>query len=263
MFFYTELTARMFKSKVLCFCGALVLLIVPGMGVASENLREESILKEFSLHLGASRIIYGYNSAGETMSVINRHGYPILVQSVVMKENQQELAPFIITPPLFRLEPYQSSKIRIVRVGGEFPFDREAMQWVCVKGIPPKNGDKWAEEWSSTQKSNIALEVKFSVNSCIKLIVRPHHIKGGPENVANKIIWKRVGDTLKGENPTPFYMNFSEISIGGVNLNAKHYIAPFSSYEYKIPLGSSGKIKWRVKNDYGGSSRLFESDYKL
>ncbi|HGF4700507.1 fimbria/pilus periplasmic chaperone [Escherichia coli] len=260
MFLKTGLISSMLTYNM--FICVIALIIISSKVGASEKIEEKRILKEFSLHLDASRIIYSDNSVGETISVINKHDYPILVQSSVMKENQQDLAPFIMTPPLFRLDPHQSSRIRIVRVGGEFPSDRETLQWVCVKGIPPKNEDKWAEGWYGKNKSNIALEVNFSVNSCIKLMFRPDSIKGYPENIADKIKWKRSGNLLKGENPTPFYMNISEINIGGVELNDNHYIAPFSSYEYKIPLGVVGKIKWRVKNDYGGSSKIFESDYE-
>ncbi|MDO2495886.1 fimbria/pilus periplasmic chaperone [Escherichia coli] len=27
---------------------------------------------------------------------------------------------------------------RIVRTGGDFSVDRESLQWICIKGIPPK-----------------------------------------------------------------------------------------------------------------------------
>lgn len=53
---------------------------------------------------------------------------------------------FIITPPLFRLDALQSSRLRIVKTEGAFPIDRESLQWICVKAIPPKYEDKWAKE---------------------------------------------------------------------------------------------------------------------
>ncbi|NPE97657.1 Dr fimbrial biogenesis chaperone DraB, partial [Escherichia coli] len=67
--------------------------------------------------------------------------YPMLVQSEVLSEDQKSPAPFVVTPPLFRLDGQQSSRLRIVRTGGEFPSDRESLQWICVKGIPPKEDD--------------------------------------------------------------------------------------------------------------------------
>lgn len=41
----------------------------------------------------------------------------MLVQSEVLAENQKDPAPFVVTPPLFRLDALQSSRLRIVRTG--------------------------------------------------------------------------------------------------------------------------------------------------
>lgn len=43
----------------------------------------------FSLHLGATRVIYNIFSSGETLTIINDHDYPMLVQSEVLLEDQK------------------------------------------------------------------------------------------------------------------------------------------------------------------------------
>ncbi|EHO3245598.1 fimbria/pilus periplasmic chaperone, partial [Escherichia coli] len=105
---------------------------------AATDPEVETTSKVFSLHLGATRVVYNPDSAGETLTVINDQDYPMLVQSEVLAEDQKGAAPFVVIPPLFRLDALQSSRLRIVRTGGDFPSDRESLQWVCVKGIPPK-----------------------------------------------------------------------------------------------------------------------------
>ncbi|EHR8284210.1 fimbria/pilus periplasmic chaperone [Escherichia coli] len=219
--------------------------------------------KVFSLHLGATRVIYDLGSAGATLTVLNDQDYPILVQSEVFTEDQKNHAPFIITPPLFRLDPLQSNRLRIVRTGGAFPDDRESLQWICVRGIPPKEGDKWSDvKRNEKQGSKVSLRVQFSVSSCVKLFIRPQAIKEKSYNAAQKLEWYKFGSKLKGVNPTPFYINLSEISVGGKAVDDIHYISPFSSYEYTIPSNTSGKVKWRAITDYGGHSSIFESELK-
>ncbi|MFP1464139.1 hypothetical protein ACLB1E_36880 [Escherichia coli] len=55
-------------------------------------------------------------------------------------------------------------------------------------------------------------------------------------------------------------MNISDLAFGDKRLDKTDYIAPFSTSEYEVPAGTSGKVKWRVITDYGGKSKLFEYD---
>lgn len=220
--------------------------------------------KVFILHLGAARVVYNPDSSGETLTVINEQDYPMLVQSEVLAEDRKSQAPFVVTPPLFRLDALQSSRLRIVRTGGDFPLDRESLQWICVKGIPPKEDDKWAEDKNKKKPADsVSLLVQFSVGSCIKLFVRPSSVKGHPEDVAGNVKWLKVGNKLKGNNPTPFFINLSELKVGGKDVKERHYISPFSSYEYTLPAGVAGKVRWQVITDYGGKSKQFESELSL
>ena len=73
--------------------------------------------------------------------------------------------------------------------------------------------------------------------------------------------WQKIGDKLKGINPTPFYINLSELKFGGEEITERHYIAPFSSYEYLIPktMNRNNIVQWKVVTDYGGISKQFEA----
>ncbi|EFB3864073.1 TPA: fimbria/pilus periplasmic chaperone [Escherichia coli] len=231
--------------------------------LAAEGDKPEVSAKTFSLHLGATRVVYNPASSGETLTVINDQDYPMLVQSEVLKEDQKAQAPFVVTPPLFRLDGQQSSRLRIVRTGGDFPADRESLQWICVKGIPPKEDDKWAEEKDKDRKADkVSLQVQLSVSSCIKLFVRPAAVKGRSDEAAARVTWQRTGNRLKGDNPTPFYINLSTLTVGGKEVKEREYIAPFSSREYPLPAGASGKVQWKVITDYGGTSKPFEAELK-
>ncbi len=215
-------------------------------------------LQSFSLHLGATRVIYNPDSSGETLTVINDHDYPILVQSDMLAEDRKSPAPFVVTPPLFRLDGLQSTRLRIIRTGGNFPSDRESLQWICVKGIPPKAEDKWADDRNKSV-GKVYMQVQISVNSCIKLFVRPSSVKGHPDDVAGNVTWQKIGNKLKGNNPTPFYINLSSLKVGEIEVKDHHQIAPFSSYEYPLPSDETSKVQWQVVTDYGGRSQKFEA----
>lgn len=240
-----------------------ILLSLSFFSFANEQVfgNVENNSKVFSLRLDTTRVVYNQGSSGETLAVINEHDYPILVQAEVLLEDQRTPAPFVITPPLFRLDALQSSRLRIIQTGGDFPADRETLQWVCIKGIPPKVDDKWAEENSKNKDGTdkVALDIQVSVKSCIKLFVRPKMVKGHPDDVAENVKWQKVGNRLKGVNPTPFYINLAELKVGEKEILERHYIAPFGSYEYPIDMNWKGGVTWRIVTDYGGISNQFEA----
>ncbi|EFZ4075958.1 fimbria/pilus periplasmic chaperone [Shigella flexneri] len=213
----------------------------------------------FGVDLNLSRVIYNFGSSGANIAVKNNQTYPILVQSQVLDEDVKSKAPFITTPPLFRLEGKQTSRIRIVQTGGNFPKDREKLQWLCVKGIPPKEDDKWAETQVPKKSS---LLVQFSVNNCIKVFVRPDAVKGHPEDVADKVTWTKKGSLLEAANPTPFYINIKELIVSGKRINSLNYIPPFGNRSFDIPGSSSGSIQWKIVTDYGGESKIYQAEIK-
>lgn len=224
----------------------------------------------YSLTLGATRVIYPLNGAGAVLSVSNDQDYPVLVQSNVWNEDLKTKAPFVVTPPLFRLDGKQKSILRIVRVGGQVPNDRESLSWLCVKGIPPKSGDLWAENKEKKhQPGEVNLGVNVLINSCIKLLTRPGDISGQPTDVAGDLTWQWDGKKLKVNNPTPFFMNLSSVKINNVDINLKgeisdSYIPPESSRLFNVPQLTSreGEISWKIINDYGGESKVWTINLK-
>ena len=244
---------------------SVILLFVCSLSAQAQSDAIETTSKPFSVVLGASRIIYAPDSNGAFLTITNPQDYPILAQSQVMDLDKTKKGPFIVTPPLMRLDGKQSSRLRIVRTGGEFANDRESLQWLCVKGIPPKSGDAWSKSDNSTRfvKERASLTVKLSISNCIKLFVRPLSLKGLPEDAGKNISWIRQGDMIKGYNNSPFYVNISSLKVNGKSLSNVNYIAPFSSESYKLPKASLPmEIHWETVNDYGGDSEVIKDIVK-
>ncbi|TDP12380.1 P pilus assembly chaperone PapD [Enterobacter sp. AG326] len=226
---------------------------------ASETLNQKvtTAEKPFTVELGATRIIYNLSSSSTDISVTNHQEYPILVQSTTFEADMVKKAAFSATPPLFRLEGGQKTRIRIIRTGGDFPNDRESLRWLCVKGIPPQSSDAWADE-SKNKASDIMLDVQISINNCIKLIVRPESLINKAKKTREALEWSVQNGKLTAKNTSPFVVNISSLSFAGKPLEETTYVLPFSSHTFVNASARSGKVSWTVVDDYGGVSAPFE-----
>ncbi|EBH0781924.1 hypothetical protein FJ875_16890 [Salmonella enterica] len=239
------------RSAVKIAC--LACLSCPALASAADagNVSSQSS----GVTLGATRVIYPLNGNGVSLSVTNPQDIPVLVKSSVLDEGQKKEAPFIITPPLFRLDGGQRNSLNITRTGGDYPADRESINWICVQGIPPEPDSAWAgDEKQGADKKKVSMNVQMIISSCIKMFVRPESLSGNPVSMADKVSWKVTGKTLTVANPTPFYMNVSSLTFNGAKLNmARTYIPPFAEEKIALPSGAAAKgtLKWEVIGDYG------------
>lgn len=224
---------------------ALVLGALSCQVMAGENDK----FQVSSVGLGATRVIYPSTGKSVRLSVSNDADHPFLVKSTVLDETQKVAAPFVVTPPLFRLDGGQRNDLTITRTGGNFPDDRESINWLCVQSIPPQADSAWA----GGDRDKVTASVQVVPSSCIKLFVRPAAVKGKPVDVADKVSWSVSGKTITATNPTPFYMNISQASFNGKPLKmAKSYIPPLSEEKYLLPGNEvKGTVKWSVIGDYG------------
>lgn len=235
-----------------------------GMAHADEKTPVNANTKSFAVKLGATRVIYDPDSNGATLAITNPQDYPMLVQSTVKAEDNTSPAPFVVTPPLFRLDGKQQNRLRIVRTGGTMPTDRETLQWLCIKGIPPKTDDAWAKDTAgkslAPKPKGMSLDVQLSISNCIKLLVRPGAVKGSLTDVGGNLTWHVAGGHLTVKNPTPFYMNFASLKLGSTTVPNAEYVAPFGSKSYPLPKGAStGQVQWKLITDYGGESKVYQA----
>ncbi|HGM5835952.1 TPA: fimbria/pilus periplasmic chaperone [Serratia marcescens] len=216
-------------------------------------------IESYSVGLGATRVIYNPASSGAVLSVNNPNDYPMLVQSKVFAEDKKTAAPFVVTPPLFRLDGHQQSRVRIVQTGGEFPGDRESLRWLCVTGIPPESDDAWAKgaDGKKPAAKEATIDVKIKFTRCIKVLVRPGAVKANLLDEAGAVTWKRQGKALQANNPTPFYINLKTLRVGGKEIKEPDYIAPFSAHTFALPKGAAGQVEWTLVTDQGGESRPY------
>ena len=151
--------------------------------------------------IGGTRIIFDGTKKEASIGITNPDNVPYLIQSWIdVQDEQSGKAPFIITPPLYRLDGGQKNLERIVMTGS-LPQGQESLFWLNIKAIP-----------SASKQMN---SLQIAVKTRIKLIYRPETLRAStPEEQANKLTWRRSGNTLQVNNPTPFVINFNVITLG-------------------------------------------------
>lgn len=194
--------------------------------------------------IGGTRVIYDGNKKESSISVTNPDSSPYLIQSWVESQTGSvEKTPFIITPPLYRLDKDQQNVERIV-LAGSVAQDKESLYWLNIKSIP-----------AASRKDN---SLQIAVKTRIKLIYRPAALKGViPEELADKLTWQRSGNQIQVTNPTSVVMNFNEIQVSGKKLEDVTYVLPGATARFDLPNGiTGGAVTFKIINDYGGTGKV-------
>lgn len=239
------------------FLGGFIFAVASSFSQASGSDVMQNT-KVFKLELGATRIIYRPADRGAQLSVANPQSFPVLVQSRVFKEDRKTQAPFVVTPPLFRLDPNQRNMLRIISTNIS-AGKKESLYWLCVTGIPPKNGDEWAEDKNQGTLHKAQVNMEVSTHMCIKLITRPEDISGSLMQAAENLQWSHDGNKIKVKNNSPYYINMHSITIGNIPVEHPEYIPPFSERNFILKSKPAGTVNWSVITDAGGESRRYSA----
>lgn len=158
-----------------------------------------------------TRVIYPSEQKEITIQLENKGTTPALAQ--VWLDNgdragpSEAKVPFVLTPPLARIEPGRGQAIRVVANGVNLPQDRESVFWFNLLDVPPK---------SSTGDYNQAMLV--AVKTRLKFFYRPKGLSGDSIDAPKQVRWsvasgKDGGLELHVSNPTPYYVSFKSISV--------------------------------------------------
>ncbi|CNK24034.1 putative fimbrial chaperone protein [Yersinia enterocolitica] len=194
--------------------------------------------------VGGTRVIYDGAKKEATLSVTNQDkSTPYLIQSWVdnIEATNNNKAPFIITPPLFRLDAGQESNLRILLAGGSLPQDRESAYWLNVKTIP-------------SSKKTDGNQLFISIKNRIKLFYRPAGLVGQAADAYKALSFSRQGQQLNISNPTPYYVSFHTLKVGSSEIKGPLMIAPKGTLTADLPANASGTVSWQAITDFGGTS---------
>lgn len=197
-----------------------------------------------ALVLDRTRIIYKDDAQSVSVTLTNKSTLPYIAQSWIEDSTGQKVSsPFIVLPPLQRVEANDKNVVRVTLLpNNKLSSDRESVFYLNIREIPPK-----------TDKKN-ALQI--ALHSKIKLFYRPAAvIPPRGENVASKLLITSQSNRLSIKNTTPLYVTLVGISVWESKLPLKFepkMLEPGESIDVSTDHPIRGKIILSHVNDYGG-----------
>ena len=182
-------------------------LIAAGIG----GLLAMSLSAHAGVVLSSSRVIYGQTLHEKTIKATNRGSCPVLIETWIDdgRENQAPdklNLPFMVTPPVGRLDPGREQTIKITALNTTFPQDRESVYWLSVLEIPAKS-----------KASANANTLQVALRTRIKLFWRPDHLAGSATEAAEHLQWQWSSENGKpaliANNTSPYYVSLSKAEV--------------------------------------------------
>ena len=199
-----------------------------------------------------TRVIYPAAEQEVTVRVINSGNGPRLVQAWVDSGSESETAetskaPFLINPPLSRIDAGKGQAFRVMFTGANLPQDRESVFWLNLVEIPPK---------PDTKTDNY---MQFAVRTRIKLFYRPQTLAGDPTTSTTLITWQMTRKDGKPAlictNGTAYNVSMGDVRLKGAqdrNSVAGGGMCPARGREtFPVEGPDSGVVVYTAIDDYG------------
>lgn len=208
-----------------------------------------------SVVIAATRVIYNAADKEVTLKLSNAGAQPALTQVWLDKGDPQAPpssveVPFVVTPPVSRIDPGKGQTLRILYSGEALPQDKESVFYLNVLEIPPKPA---AGEEGSPNRLQLAFR------SRIKFFFRPAGLQGTAQQAPAQVTWHLLGTNptvLEAHNPTPYHVSFTTLAVGSARFDEGGMVAPGATARFTLK-GAVGqapgrKVHYQALNDYGG-----------
>lgn len=212
--------------------------------------------------LSHTRLIISAKQPEATPRVTNEASQPVLLQVWIdtgdrAADPQNIAVPFLVVPPILRLEPAATQRLRIMYTGRAGPpADRESVYWLNILEIPPKAGSPQTD----------LLQISFRTR--VKLFFRPAGMPAAGLNAHEALRFESrrqgQGSVLRITNPTPVHQTLLDLAIGTGSrkdpaakaLAPPDMLKPWASVDLPMGRGRPGqgagtRVFYSVINDLG------------
>lgn len=211
-----------------------------------------------SVVITGTRVVYPAQKKEVTVKINNEGTRPVLVQSWIDEGDPsstpaRSTAPFVISPPVSRIDPGKGQSLRLMFTGAALPADKESVFWLNVLEIPAKV--------AGTEEQN-TLQMAF--RSRIKVFYRPSDLPATPAAAVEAVQWTVVSDpkggyALQAFNPSAFHVSQADLSLvagGERTLSEAGMIAPGETRLFSLPgmkakPPAQAEVEFSAINDYG------------
>jgi chaperone protein EcpD len=210
-----------------------------------------------AIQIIGTRVVYPAAERDVTVRVINNGDAARLIQAWVDSGDEHETAetskaPFLITPPLSRVDAGKGQSFSLMFAGGQVPQDRESVFWLNVVEIPTKPSAKdGAENY-----------LQFAVRTRIKIFYRPAALAGNPADAMSQLTWRLARKdgkmAITCNNPSAYNVSMGDIHLKGASPResvAGGGMCPAKGSEtFVIDGPDSGAVVYTAIDDYGAMS---------
>lgn len=209
---------------------------------------------EASVVVNGTRVVYPGGEKEVTVKVSNAGKNPVLIQTWVddgsVNDKPEKIhVPFILTPPIGRVDPDKSQTLRLSYTASPaLPEDRESVYWLNVLEIPP------------VTKNMAPNRLQIAFRTRIKLFYRPESLvdKNQAVEAAEHLKWTSTGGKLTAINDSPYFVSLVSVTIkhgGKKNVIDGDTIPPKGSREFavkgNISLQAGTPVSYEYINDWG------------
>ena len=164
--------------------------------------------------ISGTRVVYNSSDHEVSLKVSNVGSQPSLLQTWADKGNAGSTpdtadAPFLIMPPIARVDPGKSQTLRITYTGDDVPQDRESVYWLNILDVPPLPKAKGDAD------SKNFVQVVF--RSRIKIFYRPANLPGSADGAASSVSWELLKAdgkyVLRGKNDSAYCVSVNKLQL--------------------------------------------------
>ncbi len=198
-----------------------------------------------------TRIIFNAADKARSLKIKNRDDQVYLIQTgSQIAPDDSRPAPFVVIPPIFRLEPGSENSLRILRqTGSTLPHDRESVFYLSVLAIP-------AGQVPPSHHDDEGAQLSMGFRFYIKLIYRPADLSLTPQEAACRLRLIPQGKSVRVENPTPYALTLAGLRFDRQPVNLERQpsmIVPFGQQDYPARQPVT-QADWQVVTDNGDIS---------
>lgn len=231
-------------GRDLCLLGTALLL-------CSQGARAD-------LSIVGTRFIYPQGLAALSIRAGNLGSAPLLLQTWLDQgdpsvDPSRLAVPFVLSPPLSRLDPQQSAVLSLRHSGEPLPADRESLFWLNFLEVP-----------SLQPLSGNQLRVSYRLR--MKLLYRPKGLPGRADQAVRQLRWNLQtaaqaagAAALNVSNPTPYYVSLAQLAVGDLQPPITWQgitVEPFGSVRLPLPVAPALRdamtdVRYQVVLDSG------------
>lgn len=218
-----------------------------------------------SVTMTGNRIIYPSNVNSVDIKLSNKDAFPYVIQCWLDSGDEKSTpqtgkAPFLVTPPIFKINPQTGQVARIMFTGDRksLPQDRESVFYFNFLQIPP------AQSEAEAKKNN---QLLILLKNRVKVFYRPVQLSRPQDHVKKFEVNIRKRENASGyevvlNNNNPWYASVADVVLvqndHKISAGKSNMIEPFGQQTWtfskeKLNINQSIKIILSIVNDQGAT----------